>query len=127
MRAGCNRAGKLRNRITIQKNVTRADNIGNHIAEWREFYSCAAYANKASGKEYSAIGQTLTDETVIFEIRWCKKLRDMDSATFRILFQDAIYNIISVDDVQYRHEGIKIIAERERGEPGGQEQLDHWR
>ena len=105
---------KLRSRITIQHSEVVKDAIGNHTNAWVDHYSCAAYANLAFGKEYGAAGQTLGSDTLVFEVRWCERLRDLDSTRFRILFGGAIYNIITVDDVQFRHEKLKLTAQRER-------------
>lgn len=105
---------KLRSRITIQRAVVQKDAIGNHINAWEDFWSCAAYVNLASGKEYGAAGQTLGSDTLVFEVRWCERLRELDSTRFRILFGGSIYNIITVDDVQFRHEKLKLTAQRER-------------
>lgn len=105
---------KLRSRITIQQAVVQKDAIGNHTNAWVDFWSCTAYANLASGKEYGAAGQTLGSDTLVFEVRWCERLRDLDSTKFRILFGGSIYNIVTVDDVQFRHEKLKLTAQRER-------------
>ena len=105
---------KLRSHITIQQAVVQTDAIGNHSNAWEDFWSCAAYANLASGKEYGAAGQTLGSDTLVFEIRWCERLRDLDSTNYRILFGGNIYNIVTVDDVQFRHEKLKLTAQRER-------------
>ena len=105
---------KLRSRITIQHSEVVTDAIGNHTNAWEDFWYCAAYANLASGKEYVAAGQTLGSDTLVFEVRWCDKLRNLDSTKFRILFNGAIYNITCVDDVQFRHERLKLTAQRER-------------
>ena len=105
---------KLRSRITIQRSEMVTDAIGNHINAWEDFWSCAAYANLASGKEYGAAGQTLGSDTLVFEVRWCERLRDLDSTRFRILFGGNIYNITCVDDVQFRHKRLKLTAQRER-------------
>lgn len=105
---------KLRSRITIQHCEVVTDAIGNHTNAWVNHYSCAAYANLASGKEYGAAGQTLGSDTLVFEVRWCEQLRDLDSTKYRILFGGSIYNIVTVDDVQFRHEKLKLTAQRER-------------
>ena len=105
---------KLRSRITIQQAVVQKDTIGNHTNAGVDFWSCATYANLASGKEYGAAGQTLGSDTLVFEVRWCERLRDLDGTKFRILFGGSIYNIVTVDDVQFRHEKLKLTAQRER-------------
>ena len=104
---------KLRSRITIQRVVVQTDAIGNHANAWVDYWSCAAYANLASGKEYGAAGQTLGSDTLVFEVRCCERLRDLDSTKFRVLFGGNIYNITCVDDVQFRHERLKLTAQRE--------------
>ena len=93
---------KLRSRITIQHSEVVTDAIGNHTNVWVDYWSCAAYANLASGKEYGAAGQTLGSDTLVFEVRWCERLRELN------------YNITCVDDVQFRHEKLKLTAQRER-------------
>ena len=103
---------KLRSRITIQRVVVQTDAIGNHANAWVDYWSCAAYANLASGKEYGAAGQTLGSDTLVFEVRWCERLLDLDGTRFRILFGGAVYNITCVDDVQFRHERLKLTATR---------------
>ena len=105
---------KLRSRITIQHSEVVTDAIGNHTNTWVDYWFCAAYANLAFGKEYGAAGQTLGSDTLVFEVRWCERLRDLDGTKFRILFGGAIYNITCVDDVQFRHEKLKLTAQRER-------------
>ena len=105
---------KLRSRITIQRSEVATDAIGNHLSVWVDYWSCAAYANLASGKEYGAAGQTLGSDTLVFEVRWCERLRELDSTRFRILFGGNIYNITCVDDVQFRHERLKLTAQREQ-------------
>lgn len=44
----------MRERITIQKSKAVTDKDGNHVHVWEDYYSCAAYANNLSGKEYWA-------------------------------------------------------------------------
>lgn len=105
---------KLRSRITIQHSEVVTDTIGNHTNAWVDYWSCSAYANLATAKEYGAAGQTLGSDTLVFEVRWCERLRDLDSTKYRILFGGNIYNITCVDDVQFRHERLKLTAQRER-------------
>ena len=39
---------QMRERIMIQKNCPGTDKNGNHILEWKDYYSCSAYANNMS-------------------------------------------------------------------------------
>ena len=100
---------KMRSRITIQKNTVEADAIGNRRVVWTDFYSCYAYANIATGKtagqEYEAAGQTIASDGYTFTVRYCN---------YRILFDGDIYNITLVDDFQFRHETLKLTANKVR-------------
>lgn len=109
---------KMRSRITIQRNIVETDTIGNHTAVWKEYYSCYAYANLATGKtagqEQEVAGQTVASDSYTFMVRYCAALKDMDSDHYRILFEGGIYNITLVDDFQFRHETLKLTATKVR-------------
>lgn len=106
----------LRSKIIIQKQTVTVDEVGNHINTWTEFHPCFAYVNMSqkANSEEEAAGQTVSRVEYVFTVRWCEKLRDMDSEGYRILFDGKLYNILSVDDFQYKHETIKLKAERIR-------------
>lgn len=109
---------KMRSRIVIQKNTVKTDAIGNHTAVWKDYYSCYAYANLATGKtagqEQEVAGQTVASDSYTFTVRYCAALKDMDSDHYRILFEGGIYNIILVDDFQFRHKTLKLTATKVR-------------
>ena len=96
----------MRDRITIQKSSVKTDKIGNHAAVWEDVYSCAAYANNLSGKEYWA--QSELD----FIIRYCSEVAALDSEHYRIRFRGDLYNITFIDNVQYKNKSVRIRAER---------------
>ena len=104
--------GAMRQRITIQKATVTADEIGNRKNTWADYHSCFAYVNLSSGKEYEAAGQTLRGDTLVFTIRWCEKLEWLDCSHFRIIFAGRVYNLVTVDDVQFRHQRLKMTGER---------------
>lgn len=100
----------MRERITIQKSVAENDRNGNHILKWTDFYSCAAYANNLSGKEYWEASQVNAQTELNFVIRYCSEVKDLDSEHYRIIFRGKIYNISFVDNVQYKNKTLKIRA-----------------
>lgn len=106
--------GTMRSRIAIQKATPSVDEVGNHINAWADFHSCFAAVNLVSGKEYAVAGQIQNGDTLQFVLRWCEKLRDLNTTQYRIVFQGDLYNIISVDEVLFRHESLKLIGERVR-------------
>lgn len=104
--------GSMRRRLVIQKHETVIDKIGNHTSAWTDFHSCFCYANLASGNEYGVSPETITEGSITFIIRWCRKLEGLNSKEYRIRFAGENYNITSIDDVQFRHEKFQIIAEK---------------
>ena len=58
-----------------------------------------AEINKASGREYFNASTNITSGTYNFEVRYCKKLKDIkyDNASYRIVYDNQIFNIKNVD------------------------------
>lgn len=104
--------GSMRRRLTIERHETVTDKIGNHTSSWRDFHHCYCYANLSSGNEYGIKPETLETGSITFIVRWCERLKNLNSKEYRISFAGEKYNITSVDDVQFRHEKIQIIAEK---------------
>jgi len=106
---------RLNVRITFQKNVTTEDEIGNHINEWADVFSCHATTSTKIGEtETQAAAQTVSTEKLDFTVRYCSELSDVDPGTHRILLGNRIYNIISVDDMAFKHKSLKFHTELER-------------
>ena len=59
-------------KISIQKNTAAVDEIGNHINEWEEFFSCFATVNGEGGSEKSAAGLVVVESDISFTVRYCK-------------------------------------------------------
>ena len=106
------RIGQWRQRIVIQQNRMRKDKDGNQRNEWEDYFTCWAYANNLSGKEYWEAAQVNQEESLFFLVRYCKELKDLDSTKYRILFRGDIYNITLVDFIQFQNKVIKLRAER---------------
>ena len=87
----------MRDRITLQKSSVKTDKIGNHTAVWEDVYSCAAYANNLSGKEYWAAKQLNAQSELDFIIRYCSEVAALDSEHYRIRFRGDLYNITFID------------------------------
>lgn len=100
----------MRERITIQRSKQTTDKNGNHMLVWEDYYSCAAYVNNLSGKEYWAAAQVNAQTDVYFVIRYCSEVAGIDSEHFRIIFRKQLYNISFVDNVQYKNKTLKLRA-----------------
>lgn len=103
-------AGAYREKIIIQKKSVSADNIGQQSESWSDYFICHAYVNNLSGREFWEAAQQNAERTVEFITRYCKKLSDVDCINYRIIFRRNVYDIIFVDNVQYRNETLKFKA-----------------
>ena len=103
---------KLNQRIQIQKAVSKTDEVGNVIQQWQDFYSCFASVKTTGGKERQK-GDTEEQQTVSFTVRFCRKLAELSSVEYRVVFRGKIYNILHVDFSDYGSKTVKIKAESE--------------
>lgn len=104
--------GQWRQRIVIQQNRMAMDQDGNQRNEWTDYFTCWAYANNLSGKEYWEAAQVNQQESLFFLVRYSSELKELDSTKYRILFRGDIYNITLVDFVQFQNKVIKLRAEK---------------
>lgn len=109
--------GKLNRRITILQKSTTSDKIGNQPEKWTKFYTCWAEVKIVSGREYWQARQDNEEKTTNFKIRYCKKLENLNSTDFIILFRNVRYNIQVVDNEFFgdRFLNIKTISVYDRG------------
>lgn len=104
--------GQWRERILIQKNGIEVDKAGNQKNIWTDYYSCQAYVNNLSGKEYWEAAQVNQEASLYFIVRYCSELKQMDSTQYRIVFRRELYNITFVDFMQYQNKTLKLRAEK---------------
>ena len=101
-------------RITLQKNETVVDSIGNHKNVWADYYSCYATVSGEGGSEKSVEGLIVDDSDISFTIRFCSKVKDLDSTKYRVVFNDEKYNIASIDHMNFKKKCIKLKCIKER-------------
>ncbi|MGX7745691.1 phage head closure protein [Rhodopseudomonas parapalustris] len=79
---------------------------------WSEYYSCYAKVNAAGGKEYFSSGAEQSTNAVIFTVRYCNALKNiyLNTQSYRIKFQGAIYDISDVDNYMFQNQFLKIKA-----------------
>lgn len=106
--------GEWKERITIQKSTSGTDKAGNHVLSWIDYYTCSAFVNNLSGKEYWEAAQVNAQKEIYFLIRYCSETAGMDTEHYRILFRGQIYNITFLDNVKYQNRILKLRAFREK-------------
>ena len=103
----------LNERIEIQKATVVSDNIGNRKNTWAPYFECACTIGGESGKEVASVAQTVEHTEISFTVRSCTLTDAVTSDYFRIVFKGAVYNIISVDHMNYKHKCLKFRCRKE--------------
>ena len=101
-------------RVVFQKSAVVVDAIGNHKNEWTEFCSCYATVSGENGKETTAAGITVDDSDLSFSVRYCLSVSEINNTEYRVLFGGEIYNILSVDHMNYRNKSVKFKCQKVR-------------
>ena len=110
---------KLNERITIEKSTVVADKVGNHRNTGEEYFTCFAYASTYQAQEEEG-EVTAEQKSVVFTVRWCSETRGLTSTGYRIHFREQLYNIESVDPMNYQKKILKIHCRLERRQPDEQ-------
>lgn len=83
-----------------------------HKNVWEDYFSCHTYVSTFQAAE--STGEVTTEErSVAFSCRYCSELACVSSTGYRILFHGEIYNICSVDMMNYQRKELKFQAVRE--------------
>lgn len=111
-------AGLYRNKIVIQKYVQGYNDVGSPLDEWQNYKTVYAYVNGLSGSEYWEAANIRQENTVEFVCRWKPFFDEMNTKQFRIIFNDSIYNINTIDNVQFRNKTVKLKGVTKDGTEG---------
>lgn len=103
---------RLNRIITIQNQTATADEYGNHINTWSDYYTCHAKAT-TSFKNESDDKISIENKIVIFDIRSCSQSKAITSINYRVIFNNESYNILSVDPSNYDNKIIRLRCEKE--------------
>ena len=101
-------------KIIFQKNAVIVDEIGNHKNGWADFYTCHATVGGESSTEQVAAGTTVDNADISFSVRFCNAADAITTTDYRILFRGEIYNILSIDHMNYKHKSIKFRCQKVR-------------
>ena len=100
----------LRVRITIQKNETVVDKYGNHKSTWTDFFTCwaSAVTNGLSASEKETAGYTTEADKLDITVRYSTETAAINSKQYRVLLAGRIYNILSIDEMGFKHNSRKL-------------------
>ena len=104
---------RLNERVVIQENTVNVDRVGNHINTWTDYFSCwaTAVASGKSAEETANAGTTQEADRLDITVRWSSETAAVNSKRYRIVLGDRLYNIISIDDMGFRHNSRKFHTE----------------
>lgn len=103
---------RFNEKITFQKNTVYEDQYKNRRNRWDDYFTCYAYASTFSGEEEEG-EVTYENRVVTFETRYCSELKGVKSTGYRILFRGEIYDIESIDPMNYQNQTMKFKSRRE--------------
>lgn len=101
---------RFNERLTVQKNEVVVDKYGNHKNVWADYYSCYTYASTYQYDKENEAATTTEEQTINFEVRYCTELAGLDSTHYRVVFRESIYDIQSVDMMNYQKKTIRIVC-----------------
>ena len=100
----------LRVRITIQKNDTVVDKYGNHKSTWTDFFTCwaSAVTSGLSASEKESAGHTTEADKLDITVRYSTETAAINSKQYRVLLAGRIYNILSIDEMGFKHNSRRL-------------------
>lgn len=100
----------LRVRITIQKNETVVDKYGNHKSTWTDFFTCwaSAVTSGLSASEKESAGHTTEADKLDITVRYSTETAAINSKQYRVLLAGRIYNILSIDEMGFKHNSRRL-------------------
>ena len=104
----------LNTRITIQQQTVVVDAVGNHKNTWSDYYTCAATVSGESNSEVENAGTVVDDTKADFTVRHSSETAVLTPTNFRVVFGGQIYDILSVDHMNYKRKAIKLKCQKAR-------------
>lgn len=88
--------------------IQRMDERG----QWKDYHSCHAAINKASGKEYLQAGAIQSQQQLVFTLRYCSAIAKIRLKTqqFRVLYNGATFKVADYDDFKEQHRAVKLLG-----------------
>ena len=103
----------MNKKITFQRLSVVTDQYGNHKNEWQADFTMSATIGGESGQETNEAGQTIPKDSFSVTVRWCAKSAQVTTDGYRIQMDDKLYNILSIDHLNYKKKALKFICSRE--------------
>lgn len=99
------RAGRLDRLITIEQPTTTEDAHGQPIPSWSTYTTAWSDKKEKPGAEYFAAGQEISEQVVVFTIRYYSGI----TTKMRISYNSKYYDIVGFRELG-RAEGLELVA-----------------
>lgn len=106
-------------RITIQRNETVTDRIGNHTSAWTDFLELWANVTMTASTEGTEAGVTSMTQGLKAIVLKSAETTAIRSNCHRIIFDGEIYNITGVVPYYTSRDLVQITAVSQKGRPDG--------
>jgi SPP1 family predicted phage head-tail adaptor len=95
----------MRCRITFQRAQVQVDEYKNHKNTWTDYFTCWATAvtSGLSSSEKEEAGHTVEADRLDITVRYSSETAAVNSKQYRILVKGRIYNILSIDEMGFKH------------------------
>lgn len=101
-------AGRLDQRVTVQRRAAGVDAAGQPSGAWETVFDTWAAAEPLRGREFFAAAQIQAETTIRFRIRW----RDGVQPSDRVVWRSQAHEILSVIDPSGAAEQLELMCAR---------------
>lgn len=98
--------GRLRHRITLQKQVNRLNQYGATITEWQDIATLWAEVRPLSGREYFSAQQIQSEISLQIWLRFQPEI----TPTMRVKHNKQYYEILAVINHQGRNRSLQLMC-----------------
>jgi SPP1 family predicted phage head-tail adaptor len=99
-------AGKLKDRITLQRRVSASNALGEESGTWSSLDELFAFVEPLRGREYFAAA-AMQDTT---DTRFVIRFRDDVTTQMRVMWRGKPYDITSAIDVEAKRKYLELLA-----------------
>ncbi len=99
-------AGALAHRVTIQQRVAGVNALGQAVQSWADYLTVWANAEPLRGREFFAAGQTQSEVSARFTIRW----RQGITAAMRVVWRGQAYDVAAVIETQGQQQMLELMC-----------------
>lgn len=103
----------MNKKVDFLKLTVVTDRFGNHKNVWQKEFTMSATIGGESGTEANDVGQTIPKDSFFVTVRYCQKTAAVTTDGYRIQLDEVLYNISSIDHLNYKKHALKFICKKE--------------